>query len=42
VATPTSTLGETWLDSFLKWLDTQNGVIKEPEMTLELAWGEGK
>jgi hypothetical protein len=37
-----SSLGEPWLDSFLKWLDQQGGVIKVPEMTIELAYGEAE
>jgi 2',3'-cyclic-nucleotide 2'-phosphodiesterase (5'-nucleotidase family) len=38
---PDSSLGEPWLDSFLTWLDQQGGVIKQPSMTLELAYGQG-
>jgi hypothetical protein len=37
---PESSLQQTWQESFLAWLDQQDGVIKEPEMTLELAYGE--
>jgi 2',3'-cyclic-nucleotide 2'-phosphodiesterase (5'-nucleotidase family) len=37
---PESTLGQSWQDSFLAWLDQQGGVIKAPDMTLELAYGE--
>ncbi len=29
-------LGETWQDSFLRWLEEQGGVIKVPDMTLKL------
>jgi hypothetical protein len=39
--TPESSLGQTWLDSFLEWLDGQGGTIKVPTMTLKLAYGEG-
>jgi 2',3'-cyclic-nucleotide 2'-phosphodiesterase (5'-nucleotidase family) len=42
VDTPDSSLGQTWQDSFLAWLDQQGGVIKVPDMTLELAYGEAK
>jgi hypothetical protein len=31
-------LDGTWQDNFLKWLDQQGGVIKKPDMTLELAY----
>jgi ABC-type glycerol-3-phosphate transport system substrate-binding protein len=31
-------LGQTWLESFLTWLDQQGGVIKQPTMTLELVY----
>jgi hypothetical protein len=39
---PESSLGQTWQESFLKWLNQQDGVIKAPSMTLELAYGEDK
>jgi ABC-type glycerol-3-phosphate transport system substrate-binding protein len=39
---PESSLGQTWQESFLTWLDQQDGVIKAPSMTLELAYGEGE
>jgi hypothetical protein len=32
-------LGQTWLESFLTWLDQQGGVIQKPTMTLELNYG---
>jgi ABC-type glycerol-3-phosphate transport system substrate-binding protein len=35
-----SSLGQTWQESFLTWLDEQDGIIKEPSMTLELEYGE--
>jgi ABC-type glycerol-3-phosphate transport system substrate-binding protein len=31
-------LDGTWQDNFLSWLDQQGGVIKKPDMTLELAY----
>jgi hypothetical protein len=40
--TPESSLGKTWQESFLEWLDKQGGVIKVPTMTLKLAYGEGE
>jgi 2',3'-cyclic-nucleotide 2'-phosphodiesterase (5'-nucleotidase family) len=39
---PENSLGQTWQESFLTWLDQQDGVIKVPSMTLELAYGEGE
>jgi ABC-type glycerol-3-phosphate transport system substrate-binding protein len=39
---PENSLGKTWKESFLEWLDQQGGVIKKPSMTLELAYGEAK
>jgi ABC-type glycerol-3-phosphate transport system substrate-binding protein len=38
---PDGSLGEPWLDSFITWLDQQGGVIKQPSMTIELAYGQG-
>jgi hypothetical protein len=31
-------LDGTWQDNFLTWLDQQGGVLKEPDMTLELVY----
>jgi hypothetical protein len=39
---PENSLQQTWQESFLAWLDQQDGVIKAPEMTLELAYGEAE
>jgi hypothetical protein len=36
-----SSLNQTWQESFLAWLDQQGGVIKTPEMTLELSYSTG-
>jgi hypothetical protein len=36
---PETSLQQTWLDSFIEWLDSQGGVIKEPTMTLKLSYG---
>jgi ABC-type glycerol-3-phosphate transport system substrate-binding protein len=41
-AKPEKSLNQTWQESFLEWLNRQGGVIKEPSMTLELAYGEAK
>jgi hypothetical protein len=38
--TPESSLEQTWQESFLSWLDQQGGVVKEPDLTIELAYGE--
>jgi ABC-type glycerol-3-phosphate transport system substrate-binding protein len=35
---PTESLGETWQESFLGWLDSQGGVLKAPEMTIKLVY----
>jgi raffinose/stachyose/melibiose transport system substrate-binding protein len=35
---PERSLGQSWLDSFLTWLDEQGGVVRPPEMTLELIY----
>jgi ABC-type glycerol-3-phosphate transport system substrate-binding protein len=37
-AAPESSLQQTWQESFLEWLDKQGGVIKKPDMTLELVY----
>jgi hypothetical protein len=37
---PERSLQKTWLESFQQWLAQQGGVIKEPSMTLELAYGK--
>jgi hypothetical protein len=37
---PERSLQKTWLESFQQWLAQQGGVIKEPTMTLELAYGK--
>jgi ABC-type glycerol-3-phosphate transport system substrate-binding protein len=39
---PQNSLGQTWQESFLDWLDQQGGVIKKPSMTLELDYGEAE
>jgi 2',3'-cyclic-nucleotide 2'-phosphodiesterase (5'-nucleotidase family) len=41
-AEPENSLQQTWQESFLDWLNQQDGVIKEPSMTLELAYGEAE
>jgi hypothetical protein len=35
-------LCQTWLESFKAWLETQDGVVKKPEMTLTLSYGKGE
>jgi ABC-type glycerol-3-phosphate transport system substrate-binding protein len=35
---PESSLNQTWQDSFIEWLDSIGGTIKEPEMTLTLVY----
>jgi raffinose/stachyose/melibiose transport system substrate-binding protein len=39
---PETSLNQTWQESFLEWLDQQGGVIKSPDMTIELSYGEAK
>jgi hypothetical protein len=38
-ADPEESLGQTWQESFLAWLATKDGVIKKPDMTLTLTYG---
>jgi hypothetical protein len=35
-------LNQTWLESFLAWLQTQDGVVKKPEMTITLSYGKAE
>jgi hypothetical protein len=35
---PESSLNQTWQESFIEWLDSIGGTIKEPEMTLTLVY----
>jgi hypothetical protein len=37
---PETSLGQTWLESFTRWLNSQGGIIKKPAMTITLAYGE--
>jgi ABC-type glycerol-3-phosphate transport system substrate-binding protein len=41
-AEPESSLQKTWQESFIEWLNQQDGVITKPDMTLELAYGEAE